>query len=52
MEIIFWLICENCDWQGEADELVSKTDDIMDFSYCPKCGGSDFDEEEEEIEEE
>ncbi len=54
MTTIYWLICTNCDWQGEADELVSLTDNAndKDFSYCPYCSGEAFDEEEEEVEEE
>jgi len=44
------LICNDCGWSGEPGELVSKTDDLndRDFSYCPYCGGNDFDEEDED----
>jgi len=41
------LYCANCYWSGFAEELVSKTDDPddWDFSYCPACGGKEFEEE-------
>lgn len=44
------LICDNCNWQGEPEELVSATDDITDrcFNRCPRCDGTEFDEEIEE----
>ena len=48
-----WLICLQCGWSGEPDELVSKTEDLNDdtFVYCPLCGECDFDVEEIEEEE-
>ncbi len=38
----------DCNWSGEPDELVSKTEDIDDdnYSFCPSCGNENFDEEE------
>lgn len=49
------LICTDpldklCRWSGDESELVSSTDDTedRDFSHCPQCGGTDFDEEDEE----
>ncbi len=52
MATIYWLICTNCNWQGEEDELVTSTDNVNDrnFSFCPFCSGNDFDEDKEEIE--
>ena len=40
------LVCENCDWSGYREELVSQTEDIddKDFSYCPYCDGKEFEE--------
>jgi len=45
-----YLICNECLWQGEPDELVALTDDLddQDFSYCPNCGGKDLEEDDEE----
>lgn len=45
------LVCEECFWSGFAEELVSETDDFddIDYIYCPNCGGTEFDEEEQEI---
>ena len=31
--------CTNCDWQGDADELVDDNDD-GNFGQCPKCGST------------
>ena len=47
---MIYLICNECGWQGDPSELVSKTDavDDRDFSFCPQCEESDFEEEEEE----
>jgi len=44
------LICNECGWSGEAEELVALTDYLndKDFSHCPYCGETDFDEEDEE----
>ena len=44
-----WLSCQFCDWSGYPYELVTLTDDPddNDFSRCPRCGGSMFDEIEE-----
>ena len=44
------LICNNCGWSGDPEELVALTDDPndRDFSHCPYCDGTDFDEEDEE----
>jgi len=30
------LICKDCGWIGEDDELVDETDDDK-FNQCPKC---------------
>ncbi len=52
MTTIYWFICNNCTWQGESDELVSKTENTndTDFSFCPQCGINDFEEDIEEVE--
>ncbi len=49
------LVCNDplkkgCSWAGSPQELVAKTDapEDRDFNYCPYCGASDFEEEEEE----
>jgi len=44
------LICENCGWHGDDTQLVALTDkpDDLDFWYCPDCGCTEFEEEEEE----
>ena len=38
--------CNQCSWQGDALDLVSKTDDIndKDFNYCPQCGSSEIED--------
>jgi len=40
------LMCNGYGWQGTPEELVSLTDDLndRDFSFCPHCDSSDFDE--------
>ena len=47
------LICENCEWSGYPEELVSKTEalDDKDFSYCPYCDGKEFEEIDEDEDE-
>lgn len=47
------LDCEDCYWSGMPEELVSKTDDVSDrdFSFCPGCGGTNFEEFEDEEDE-
>lgn len=47
-----YLSCKDCYWDGTSDELVRKTDNPTDkkFTYCPGCGGTDFDIEEVEEE--
>jgi len=49
---MFELHCKNCWWYGDPSELVSKTSSFFDrdFSYCPDCGGTDFEEVEDEEE--
>jgi len=44
------LNCNNCHWSGDPSELVSKSDDLKDkdFSFCPYCGGNDFDEDDDD----
>ena len=44
------LECENCWWSGDPSELVSDTDDLndRDFIHCPQCGGTEFEELDEE----
>lgn len=44
------LMCVNCFWQGEADELISEPEGSTDFSFCPNCSCADFDEKDEEVE--
>jgi len=41
--------CNECGWQGDSSELVSKTDDLKDrdFNYCPDCGSDDIEDCEE-----
>jgi len=48
-----YLICENCGWEGDHDELVSLTEDLGDrhFAFCPVCSGKNFDEIDDEEEE-
>lgn len=47
-----YLWCENCSWSGHSEELVSLTDDLedTDFTHCPYCDGTEFEEIEEEEE--
>jgi len=47
---MIYFICEHCTWGGYHEELVSQTEDLddKDFSYCPDCGGKEFEEVEEE----
>jgi hypothetical protein len=42
----FEVQCNECDWQGYALDLVSKTADLddKDFKYCPNCGSDDIDD--------
>lgn len=44
-----YLICEYCGWSGDSSELVALTDDLedRDFTHCPRCDGTDFEDEEE-----
>ena len=46
-EYVLW--CENCNWSGDRSELVAATDDLedRDFSHCPDCGGTDFEEDDQ-----
>ena len=46
------LICLQCGWAGEEDQLVCKNGDWRGvyYIYCLSCGGTSFDAE--EIEEE
>lgn len=39
--------CQDCFWSGEADELVDN-DDTGKFDQCPRCGGRDLQEEDDE----
>ena len=41
--------CSECGWQGDVDELVSKTIHPWDkdFSYCPECGSDDIEDYED-----
>lgn len=41
------LTCLNCHWSGDLSELVAVDDDVDNFSYCPRCDGDIFEEEEE-----
>lgn len=36
------LQCETCGLLLDSEKLVLKTSNDRDFSYCPNCGGSDF----------
>lgn len=44
------IICEECGWVGDYTHLVSKTDNLddNDFIYCPDCGGTEFEDLDEE----
>lgn len=48
------LICLDCGWSGDDTQLESKTEDLDDrnFSFCPDCGGDNFEEEDEDEDEE
>lgn len=43
---------KGCGWSGDSTELVALTDalDDRDFSFCPRCDGKDFQEEDEDDE--
>ena len=45
-----YLECVNCSWSGTREELVALTDDLddQDFTHCPNCGGTEFEEDEQE----
>lgn len=47
-----WLYCDNCDWSGSYSELVAGSDDMADevYNHCPECGGTEFDEEDDDCE--
>ena len=40
------LECRDCGWRGKASELSEVADDSGDkaLTFCPDCGGSDFEE--------
>lgn len=48
-----YLECDDCYWYGSSEELVTKTEDLddKDFSYCPSCGGNNFQEFEDDEDE-
>ena len=38
-----YLICEDCGWEGNADDRLSYIDfDNVTVSYCLVCGSEDF----------
>lgn len=45
---------KGCSWSGDSDELVALSDDANDndFTHCPNCDGSDFEEEDQDDDEE
>jgi hypothetical protein len=47
------IICLECGWVGDDSNLEAATEDLddKDFSYCPDCGGSDFEDEDYDEEE-
>jgi len=51
---IFW--CNDprgigCSWSGEEEELVEADGaDDCEFTHCPNCGGTDFEEDEQDDE--
>jgi len=41
---------KGCFWSGDESELVCTDEDEDCFTHCPQCGGTDFEEEEEDDE--
>ena len=41
--------CVDCNWQGNESELEDTADDLEGAHYCPRCGGADIQEIEENV---
>ena len=39
---------KGCEWSGEEEELVEADGaDDCEFTHCPNCGGTDFEEDDD-----
>ena len=37
------VVCEDCGWEGDMDELVDINNDNK-FNQCPRCGSTNIEE--------